>query len=102
MSLESILSALVGVPCGNVTFSRQAISAESYSGEFVHGLNNISISFDTHELLSKQKFGSIRVISQSADGNQYAKTRYSYSAILLYGEETYLVAQAIADELYCK
>lgn len=99
MSLESVLSEILGVPCGNVKFTRESSSNVLVCGEYVHGLIECNLTFTTTKPLVKYPvqctFGSVYIV----DLLMYNITKYKYTALLLKGEETSRIVRAIAYEL---
>lgn len=118
MSLESVLSEILGVPCGNVKFHREGISLLLPESEYLHSGLHTSVTsrieFSTLEridlLYPNNKFGSIYIGSQDwySTGESPVK-EFGYTAYLLKGEETSersqrdcdlaRIVRAIADEL---
>ena len=101
MSLESVLSEILGVPCGNVKFTRESSSQALVHGEYVHGRVNYALVFTAtkpiKEYPAKYKFGSVGITSMLA----YNITKYQYDVVLFEGEETSRIVRAITDELCC-
>jgi len=101
MSLESVLSEILGVPCGNVKFTRESSSNVLVGDEYVHGLIKCNLTFTTtkpiKEYPAKNKFGSLGITSMLA----YNITKYQYDVVLFEGEETSRIVRAITDELCC-
>lgn len=100
MSVESVLSEILGVPCGDVKFIRESSSnwlgykptgEPLEEGYYVHGTIRHYLEFTTKEPLMNFRVGSIAVTSGDDSGG--------YFAILLYGKETSRIVRAIADEL---
>jgi len=91
MSVESVLSEILGVPCGNVKFSAEAPSCVHSRGEiYEHGTRTYYLKFTTRLPLRKLQIGSLIITSINCT---------NYEAILLKGEETSRIVRAIADEL---
>lgn len=84
MSVESVLSEILGVSCTEVRFIHK-------TGYFTHGTY---LRFVTHHRIYEHHFGSITYISQSP-----SPCGYKCSAELIEGEETSRIIRAIADEL---
>jgi hypothetical protein len=93
MSLESVLSEILGVPCGNVKFTREGSSQEFFEcGEYLHSLIKCYLEFTTLKPLpALSRVGSLVIASEKG----------KYLAALLKGEETSRIARAVADELSC-
>lgn len=93
MSVESVLSEILGVPCGNVKFTREADSGEPLGYDYyIHGMIRHYIEFTTKKPLEDFRVGSVIVITMN---NYICK----YQAVLVKGEETLRIVRAIADEL---
>jgi len=92
MSLESVLSEILGVPCGNVKFTREGYSQEFFNfDEYVHGITQYHLEFTTKKPLVDLEVGSI--VSCKFENNRYL-------AVLLKGKETDSIVRAIVDELW--
>lgn len=107
MSVELVLSEILGVPCGNVKFTRKSSSEwvgyqptgePMKEGYYTHGIVRCSISFTTLKRLDfilDPRFGNVYL---SSEVRQNLK-EWEYTAVLLYGEETKMIAKAIYDDL---
>ena len=98
MSIEDVLSDIVGVPCGNIDFTLEADSLRLKQGgkySFHPGLLNTYLTFETLEPLKKDQYGSLRIRTIN---NFLCR----YSATLLHGEETSKIVQAVAESLRCE
>lgn len=84
MSLKSVLSEIIGVPCTEVQVKYSTAC-------FSHG---VFLNFVTNSVLSERNYGSIASLYQS-----HSPCGYECNAILLKGEETSRIIRAIADEL---
>lgn len=103
MSLETTLSKIIGVDCGNVCFSRDSHACGHTSGYYVHGPISIKLSFTTQKQLLENSYGSIKIALMDCYYNGWdGISEYTYNAVLVRGENTSKIAEAIADELFWK
>lgn len=103
MSLELTLSQIIGVECGNVHFSRDCRSYRHPEGGYVHGTISLELSFTTRKQLLENSYGSVKITSMGCDYNGWNGTsEYTYAAVLIRGENTSKIAEALADELFWK
>jgi len=94
-ALESVLSEILGVSCGNVKFTRESSSQDVLLCDiYLHGVIRCYLEFTTRSPLAHLRIGSIVIITASHVKN-------TYYAELLKGEETSRIVRAIADELVC-
>lgn len=92
MSIEKVLSGIIGLPCGNVKFTLEGSSSDFLGcKDYSHGRIQCYIEFTTLQKISAEtgyRFGSLIV-------GTYENNKYN--AVLVRGKETAMITQAIAD-----
>ena len=91
MSVESVLSEILSVPCGNVKFTSEGNSSEFFGcKEYAHGLVRCYLEFTTLAKPENLRVGSLIITSYRNN---------EYTAVLVRGEETARIAKAAYEGL---
>ncbi len=93
--IDEVLSEIVGVPCGDITFSLCVESVGQTLGDYyVNAIQRSTIEFKT-----KIRIGSIYLYPIGTVQCRGVDVEYFYKAILVKGEETSRIAKAIYEGL---
>lgn len=98
--IDKVLSDIVGVSCGDIKFSLCVESMGHTLGNYyVNGIQRATIEFKTKERIKSDQIGSLYLYPVGAVLENSIQLEYFYKGILVKGNETAMIAQAIADGL---
>ena len=98
--IDEVLSEIVGVPCGDITFSLCIESVGQTLGDYyVNGIQRSTVEFKTKIRIESDQIGSIYLYPIGAVQCQGVDVEYSYKGILVKGEETSRIARAVYEGL---
>ena len=98
--IDEVLSEIVGVPCGDITFSLCIESVgQTLSDSYVNGIQRATIEFKTKVRIESDRIGSIYLYPVGGVMENKIQMEYFYKGILVKGEETARIAKAVYEGL---
>ena len=98
--IDEVLSEIVGVPCGDITFSLCVESVGQTLGDYyVNAIQRGAIEFKTKVRIESDQIGSIYLYPIGTVQCRSVDVEYFYKGVLVKGEETSRIARAVYEGL---
>lgn len=98
--IDEVLSEIVGVPCGDITFSLCVESVGQTLGDYyVNAIQRSTVEFKTKIRIESDQIGSIYLYPIGTVQCRGVDVEYFYKGILVKGEETSRIARAVYEGL---
>ena len=97
--IDDVLSEILGVPCGDVKFQLHIESIGQTVGDnYCNGIQRATLEFKCKKRIESDNIGSIYLALDKSD-TTWSNPEYYYSAVLVKGKETDMLAKAVYDGL---
>ena len=97
--IDDVLSEISGVSCGDVKFQLHIESIGQTVGDnYCNGIQRATLEFKCKKRIESDNIGSIYLVFDGSD-TIWSGPEYYYSAVLVKGKETAMLAKAVYDGL---
>ena len=99
--IDEVLSEILGVSCGDVKFQLHIESIGQTVGDnYCNGIQRATLEFKCKKRIESDNIGSIYLVLDKVSATDvWFNTEYHYSALLVKGKETAMLAKAVYDGL---
>jgi hypothetical protein len=98
--IDEVLSEILGVSCGDVKFQLHIETiGQSLGDNYCNGIQRATLEFKCKKRIESDKIGSIYLCAIVGVVVNEIQVEYYYSAVLVKGKETAMLAKAVYDGL---